>query len=205
MVLFNWFKKDNKIYPEFWQSYLSCFDLKLKENIEQRVVVFDTETTGLDFRTDVILSIGAVGIDGNTISVKDSLELFVIQTVFKRETVPIHGILKEGKEEKITETEGVIQFLNFIKDAVLVGHHVSFDVKMINEGLKRMGLGKLKNRSIDTDKMYQKFKGLQQDQHSGLDELCGIFKIQKSDRHKAIGDAYITALIYLRLKNKWKR
>ena len=205
MVLFNWFKKDNKIYPEFWQSYLSCFDLKLKENLEQRVVVFDTETTGLDFRTDVILSIGAVGIDGNTISVKDSLELFVIQTVFKRETVPIHGILKEGKEEKITETEGVIQFLNFIKDAVLVGHHVSFDVKMINEGLKRMGLGKLKNRSIDTDKMYQKFKGLQQDQHSGLDELCGIFKIQKSDRHTAIGDAYITALIYLRLKNKWKR
>jgi DNA polymerase-3 subunit epsilon len=205
MVLFNWFKKGNKIYPEFWQSYLSCFDLKLKENIEQRVVVFDTETTGLDFRTDVILSIGAVGIDGNIISVKDSLELFVIQTVFKRETVSIHGILKEGKEEKITETEGVIQFLNFIKDAVLVGHHVSFDVKMINEGLKRMGLEKLKNRSIDTDKMYQKFKGLQQDQHSGLDELCGIFKIQKSDRHTAIGDAYITALIYLRLKNKWKR
>jgi DNA polymerase-3 subunit epsilon len=47
--------------------------------------------------------------------------------------VPIHGILKEGKEEKITETEAVIQFLGFIKDAVLVGHHVSFDVKMINE------------------------------------------------------------------------
>jgi DNA polymerase-3 subunit epsilon len=53
----------------------------------------------LDFRTDVICQL-AVGIDGNTISVKDSLELFVIQTVFKRETVPIHGILKEGKEEK---------------------------------------------------------------------------------------------------------
>jgi DNA polymerase-3 subunit epsilon len=59
-----------------------------------------------------------------------------------------------------------------------VGHHVSFDVKMINEGLKN-GFGKTQNRSIDTDRMYQKFKGLQQDQHAGLDELCGIFKIQK--------------------------
>ncbi|SEA62376.1 DNA polymerase-3 subunit epsilon [Flavobacterium gillisiae] len=204
MKLFNWFKKDEKVYPEFWQSYLSCFDSKVKKNLEQRIVAFDTETTGLDYRTDVILSIGAVGIYENTISVSDYLELFLSQDIFKKETVPIHGILKEGKEEKIIETEAVIQFLGFIKDAVLVGHHVSFDVKMINEALKRMGLGKLKNRSIDTDAMYQKFKGLQEDQHTGLDELCGIFKIQSSDRHTAIGDAYITALIFLRLKNKWK-
>jgi DNA polymerase III epsilon subunit-like protein len=32
---------------------VSCFDSKLKENTEKRVV-FDTETTGFDFRTDVI-------------------------------------------------------------------------------------------------------------------------------------------------------
>jgi hypothetical protein len=56
----------------------------------------------LDFRTDVILSI-ALSVDGNTISVKDSLELFVTQTVLK-ETVPIHGILKVKKKKKI-ETE----------------------------------------------------------------------------------------------------
>jgi DNA polymerase-3 subunit epsilon len=204
MTLFNWFKKDKKVYPEFWQSYLSCFDSKAKNNLEQRIVAFDTETTGLNYRTDVILSIGAVGIYENTIGVSDYLELFLIQDIFKKETVPIHGILKEGKEEKITETEALIQFLGFIKDAVLVGHHVSFDVKMINEALKRMGLGKLKNKSIDTDAMYQKFKGLQEEQHTGLDELCGIFKIQSSDRHTAIGDAYITALLFLRLKNKWK-
>jgi DNA polymerase-3 subunit epsilon len=49
--------------------------------------------------------------------------------------------------------------LDFIKDAVLVGHHVSFDVKMINEGLKRDGFGKTQNRSIDTDRMYQNLKG----------------------------------------------
>jgi uncharacterized protein YprB with RNaseH-like and TPR domain len=44
-------KEDNKIYPEFWQSYVF-----LKERrSEKRAVVFDMETTGLDFRTDVII------------------------------------------------------------------------------------------------------------------------------------------------------
>jgi hypothetical protein len=32
-------KKDNKIYPEFWQSYLSCFDSKLKR-IQRNVLWF---------------------------------------------------------------------------------------------------------------------------------------------------------------------
>jgi DNA polymerase-3 subunit epsilon len=202
MMLFNWFKKDKKNYPEFWETYLTCFDAKVDKNMPQRFVVFDTETTGLDVRRDVILSIGAVAINGNSIVVKDYLEIFLDQNVFKTESVPIHGILKEGKEEKQTERDAVSQFLDYIKDAILVGHHVRFDIKMINTALQRMGLGKLKNRSMDTDLMYQKFKGLQAEQRVSLDELCRVFKVPKSDRHTAVGDAFITALVFLRLKNK---
>jgi DNA polymerase-3 subunit epsilon len=69
MMLFNWFKKDKKNYPEFWETYLTCFDAKVDKNMPQRFVVFDTETTGLDVRRDVILSIGAVAIYGNSIVV----------------------------------------------------------------------------------------------------------------------------------------
>lgn len=202
MMLLNWFKKDTRNYPEFWQNYLDCFESKSDNSSLKRYVVFDTETTGLDVKSDVILSIGAVGISGNSIVVNDYMEVFVEQDVFKKESVPIHGILKEGKERKVTEYEAVIRFLDFIKDSTLVGHHVRFDIAMINVALKRMGLGKLKNPSMDTDLMYQKVKGLQWDQHSSLDELCRVFKIQKSDRHTSAGDAFITALVFLRLKNK---
>lgn len=202
MMLFNWFKKEKKVYPEFWQNYLRCFESKSDKNNQKRYVVFDTETTGLDVRRDVILSVGAVAISGNSIVVNDYFEVFVEQDVFKSESVPIHGILKEGKEKKLTENEAVVKFLDFVKDSTLVGHHVRFDVNMVNAALQRMGLGKLKNRSMDTDIMYQKNKGLPEDQHFSLDELCQIFKIEKSDRHTAAGDAFITALIFLRLKNK---
>ena len=198
----NWFKKVSKEYPKFWENYLLNFEQKPDSSKPKRYVVFDCETTGLEYRKDVILSIGAVAVIDSSVIVNDSLELFIKQDLFNSETVSIHGILKEGKEEKIVEAQAVILFLEFIKNATLIGHHVSFDIEMINQVLKRLNVGKLKNDSMDTDAMYQKFKGLQEDQHSSLDELCKILKVEKSDRHTASGDAFITALVFLKLKKR---
>lgn len=199
-MTFNWFKKIVKEYPKFWETYISSFDEN--QDKKKRYVVFDCETTGLDYKSDRILSIGAVAIENNQIIVGDFMEVFLQQDIFKAESVPIHGILKEGKEEKIVEAEAIIRFLEFIKDATLVGHHLDFDIEMINQGLDRLDVGKLKNQAMDTDIMYQKLKHLPYEQHSTLDELCTIYKIRKSDRHTASGDAFITALLFLKLKRK---
>ena len=199
---FDWFRKTKKEAPQFWKDYLSGFQKQTGNHPSKRFVVFDCETTGLDPKKDVILSIGAIGIEGDAILVNDYFEVFLKQEVYRPETVPIHGILKTGKEEKLSESEAVIRFLSYIKDASLVGHHTNFDVKMVNQALKRLDLGKLKNKKIDTNALYQKYKGWQSDQYSGLDELCAVFKISKSDRHTASGDAFITALIFLKLKKK---
>ena len=196
----NWFKKIVKDYPKFWETYLSYFDEN--QSKEQRFVVFDCETTGLDYKTDRILSIGAVAIQNNQIIVGDFMEVFLQQDIFNPETVTLNGILKEGKEEKVVEAEAVIRFLEFIKDATLVGHHVDFDIEMINQALDRLNVGTLKNQAMDTDIMYQKLKYLPYEQHTSLDELCDIYKIKKSDRHTASGDAFITALLFLKLKKK---
>ena len=40
--------------------------------------------------------------------------------------------------------------LEFIGDAVIVGHNVRFDVAFLNASAIRMGYGKLPNRSVDT-------------------------------------------------------
>ena len=196
----NWFNKIVKEHPKFWETYLTYFEEN--QSKEKRYVVFDCETTGLDHKSDRILSIGAVAIQHNEIIVNDYLEVFLHQEVFKAETVLIHGILREGKEEKIVEAEAVIRFLEFVKDATLVGHHVDFDIEMINQCLDRLDVGKLKNQSMDTDIMYQKLKYLPYEEHTSLDELCTIYKIKKSDRHTASGDAFITALLFLKLKRK---
>ena len=201
--MFSWFKYKN--YPNFWKEYSKKFKQKQPKSFENtRFVIFDTETTGLDIYNDRILSIGAIGIFNHNIDVADSLEIYLKQDQFKAETVEIHGILKEGKLTKLSEAEAMEYFIAYIDNAVLVAHHTAFDIEMINAALKRLGLPKLKNKTIDTGILYKKLEG-KKDAHFNLDVLSEEFNIPKHDRHTAAGDAFITALLFLKIVSKLKK
>ncbi|WP_165733557.1 PolC-type DNA polymerase III [Polaribacter sp. 20A6] len=194
----SWFRK--KVYPPFWKSYKECFRGKQYAEFENiRFVIFDTETTGLDIKKDRILSIGTIAVIDKTIKVSDSLESYLTQDLFNVETVKIHGILKQGTIHKVTEQEGIIQFLEHIKNAVLVAHHAAFDVAMINQALKRLNLPKLKNKVLDTGHLFVKSKLDTSKKHFSLDELSLRFNIPQHDRHTASGDAFITAILFVKL------
>jgi DNA polymerase III epsilon subunit-like protein len=70
--MLQWFKKTGSKLPEFWENYLAHFQEK---SVSNKYVVFDCETTGLNPRKDVVLSIGAVVIEDNTISISKSFVL----------------------------------------------------------------------------------------------------------------------------------
>ncbi len=187
--------------PEFWKDYTRHFKNKPSRHLnEVRFVVFDTETTGLDIGRDRILSIGAVSVFDLMIDVGDSLELYVKQEFFNADTVRIHGILKEGKVHKLSEEEAIKAFLAYIGNAVLVAHHAAFDITMVNIGLDRMGLPKLKNKVLDTGILFKKTT-LCKDREElySLDRLCSFFNLKKHDRHTAVGDAFLTAMVFLKI------
>ncbi|WP_103069802.1 3'-5' exonuclease [Aquimarina sediminis] len=207
-----WFKKKNKDYPPFWKEYVELFDKKKrKEPINNvRFVAFDTETTGFDYAKDRVLSIGAIAIRGNSLIVSDQLEIYLEQDVFNEETVQIHGIRKNNGFGKISEKKALELFVKYIGNSVLVAHFAEFDRKMIDKALKRQGLGVLKNRFLDTSILFKKTKHAvyqndKQNSHYSLDELCNDLKISKSDRHTASGDAFITALAFLKILTKLKK
>ncbi|MCL7754361.1 3'-5' exonuclease [Polaribacter sp. Z022] len=193
-----WFKR--KTYPPFWDSYLNYFKEEQNTNLEEiRFVIFDTETTGLDTKNDRILSIGTIAVINNTIKVNDNLENYLNQDFFNTETVKIHGLLSDKKENKIEEKEAIIQFLEHIKNAILVAHHAAFDITMINNALIRLNLPKLKNKVLDTGQLYKKTKKVTTQNHFSLDQLAEKFNIPLHDRHTASGDAYITAILFVKL------
>ncbi len=187
--------------PQFWKNYLTQFEKEEFQEVHKRYVVFDMEASGLDWREDVILSIGAIGINDNAIEIGDFFEIFIKQDKFTPKSVAFSGVLKE-QEEKFVEAEAIIQFLNFIKDATLVSHNINLDIEMINLALKRLELGRLKNTLMDTNVLYQRWQHHIEDTPVSLDEVCDALKIKKSDRLTASGNAYTTALVFLKLKSK---
>ena len=192
-----WFKRP--IYPDFYNAYAETFTHPNNNLETTRFVVFDTETTGLQPKTDKILSIGCVAITNGVIDVGDTFERYLIQNQFNPDTVKIHGILKNGTIVKVSQHDAIIQFLDYIKNAILVAHHAAFDIAMINQALKQMALPKLKNKVIDTGQLYKKSKYVKDQKHYSLDALCNLFKITMHDRHTASGDAYLTAVLFLKL------
>ncbi|MNF89306.1 DNA polymerase III subunit epsilon [compost metagenome] len=79
---------------------------------------------------------------------------------------------------------------------------------MINKALERNGLPQLVNHRLDTAILYKKtlIKShlFERKDHYSLDDLADKFDISKKDRHTALGDAYITAIAFLKIVKKLK-
>lgn len=194
--MLDWLKNINKDYPDFWKGYLSKFEQK-----SNRFVVLSMETSGLSLSKDVILSMGAFSIINDSIVIADSFETVIAQYKFFHDNGISNEFTVETKMKKMVEPDGIHALVDFIGNSVLVGHHVDFDVEMINVALEKLGCGRLKNEALDIDVMHRKLNDINNKQFS-LEELCDIYKIPKSDRNSSSEDAYKIALLFLKLKSR---
>ncbi|MWB94753.1 3'-5' exonuclease [Flavobacterium sp. GA093] len=197
-----------KPFFNFWKKE---DDNLFDENIsieETRFVVLDTETTGFDYENDRILCIGALVLQNGSIAIPESFEMYIEQDHYDKSTAQIHGILKDFILKRPSESEALQQFLAFLGDSVIIAHHTVFDVTMINKALERNGLPILENKTLDTAYLYKKTliesHLFERKDHYSLDDLADKFDISKKDRHTALGDAYITAIAFLKIVKKLK-
>ena len=183
------------------ETYAFLFD----EACADEVVVFDTETTGLNPKKDEILSIGAVIVKGNKILTSEKFELFVKPTkAINEESIKIHRIRNIDLENGSEATEAIEQFLHFIGSRPLVGYYIDFDVKMVNKYVKSLLGITLPNKTIEVSGIYhdKKIKFIP----DGTIDLR--FDVMMKDlglpifgKHDALNDAVMTAMMYVKLQN----
>jgi DNA polymerase-3 subunit epsilon len=163
-----------------------------------RYVVFDTETTGLNpSEGDEIISIAAVAIVGGRILHKEFYDQLVDpERELKASSIKVHGITPEllAGQPKIGEV--LPEFSSFAHDAVLVAHNAAFDMRFLKNKEQSTGV-RFQQPVLDT-LLLSSVLHPTQTSHS-LDTLLERYGIKESGRHTALGDALMTAELFLKL------
>ncbi|MDW8335893.1 MAG: exonuclease domain-containing protein [Tepidimonas sp.] len=160
--------------------------------------VFDTETTGLNPSDgDEIIQIGATRIVNGRLLRHESFEQLVDpRRPIPRETIPIHGITPEMVRGQPDITQVLPAFHAFARDTVLVAHNAAFDMRFLQ--LKERLVGVVFDQPVLDTLLLSAVVHPQQPSHS-LEEIAARFGIPVLGRHTALGDAFVTAEIFLRL------
>jgi DNA polymerase-3 subunit epsilon len=173
-----------------------------------RFVVLDTESTGTDPRRDRLVSIGAVAVVRGQIELDDSFAT-VLPVSHNTSAVTLHGITREAAATGVPEEQAIGDFLDYIGDAILVGHHIGHDIILLDAACQRHHGCQILNERLDTLELTLRLAGAgafaaatPTDDLRSLDSLCTFFGIVPHDRHTASGDAFLTAQILLRLLRK---
>lgn len=157
-------------------------------------VIIDLETTGLDPINDRIIEIGAIriGEEYQEYSAIVKQERDIPEKI--RDLTGIFDVeIKEGKDEEIAINE----LLDFIGKDRLVGYNINFDIKFINEALKRQSKAKLKNMTYDVMK-YVKNEKLFLKNYK-LETVLKEYQINETLPHRALEDAKLIQKLIAKL------
>lgn len=138
-------------------TYLAEF-AQLFDNEE--IVLFDTETTGVDVFNDDIVQIAAYKIRGGEIVPNSFFNIIIctdkeIPLKLGKEINPLIKIYNETLD-KYSHQEGLAMFMNYVGDSILLGHNVNYDYNILRNNLKRYCGDKYtdyQTRLIDTLKL----------------------------------------------------
>ena len=189
--------------PEFYDFDLfqtTAQSLELNDRLltELTYTVFDTETTGLNpSEGDEIIQMGAMRIvNGKLLSQECFDQLVDPQRRIPAATIPIHGIEPHMVAGKPTIAQVLPSFHGFAKDTVLVAHNAAFDMRFLQ--LKEQATGLVFDQPVLDTLLLSAVVHPNQASHR-LEAIAERFNVTVVGRHTAMGDAMVTAEVFLKL------
>ncbi|MBA4382101.1 MAG: DNA polymerase III subunit epsilon [Sideroxydans sp.] len=162
-----------------------------------RLVVLDTETTGLDPKQGHrIIEVAAIELDGRKVSDRTFHRYLNPEREIDEGAAAVHGLTLERLQNEAKFAEIAPALLEFIAGAQLIIHNAPFDMGFLNAELTLAGLPTLSNPVIDTLKVA---KELHPGKKNNLNALCDRYFIDNSHRtlHGALLDTELLAEVYL--------
>lgn len=156
---------------------------------------FDTETTGLSYKKDKIIELGAVRFDKS--GVLDVYDSFVHIDFALPPIITNITHITDAMLEGAPDIQKVMRdFEEFSKGCVLVAHNAQFDWNFVNSERTRLGMKELKNKAIDTLDLARWAYPV--NKKYSLQYLASGMKIQVEAAHRANDDARVCMEVFLR-------
>ena len=157
-------------------------------------VALDLETTGLDQNRDTIIEVGAVKFEGDR--VLDTFQTFINPGRSIPEFVQRLTGISESQVKRAPFFSTIVpELADWLEDFPVIGHNISFDLSFLSShGLP------LKNPAYDTWDLASVF--LPRSAQYSLGYLSDFLKVSHVDRHRALGDAKATFLVFNALLKK---
>ncbi|MBJ9977001.1 3'-5' exonuclease [Pseudomonas sp. S75] len=173
---------------------------------EQRWVVLDLETSGLNLQRDQVLSIGAVAIEDGGIALGNQFERTLRRPEQKTTaSVLIHGLGPSALAAGADPAEALIELLEFIGDSPVLAFHAPFDQAMLSRALKHTLDYRLAHSFIDVAELAPMLNPHTVLREAGLDDWVARFGLHVQARHHASADAQVTAELALILFSQARR
>lgn len=173
---------------------------------EQRWVVLDLETSGLNLNRDQVLSIGAVAIEDGAIALGRPFERTLHRPAQKTNaSVLIHGLGPSALAAGCDPAEALLDLMDFIGDSPVLAFHAPFDQRMLARALKdSLGL-RLQHPFLDVAELAPMLNPDTVLREAGLDDWIARFGLEVQARHHASADAQVTAELALILFSQARR
>lgn len=153
-----------------------------------RMVALDTETTGFDpYAGDEIVEICLVEYIGLRRTGREFCSLVKPAIPIPADSTDVHGISDADVIDAPAIDDILDDIVEFIGDAVIVGHHVDFDLRFLNRVMRRNLDCDLPQPVVDTMILFMALR--QQLNDASLDEVAEACGVAIAERHRARGDA----------------
>jgi DNA polymerase-3 subunit epsilon len=165
---------------------------------ELPALILDTETTGLNATEDRILSLGGVCAHGPRLYRGHMIDDLVDpQVPIPAVSTAIHGITDAMVQGARSWPEAWAEVQRLARNRVIIGHGIPFDLTIIRAECLRHGLDWEDQVFLDTQRLASLLNPTAQD--LGLESLAKLYQIDLHGRHTALGDALVTAELFLRM------
>lgn len=198
---FNWKLKQLALSPSDFLLYPeSCYTAEfLRAYNEEEIVVFDTETTGLNVFQDNIIEIAAIRIRGGEV-VGEPLDLYIetdkpISPMLGDKENPMYAIYHEKMStgELLSPSDALRRFLAYVGSSPILGHNANYDYNILDNNLQRYCNDTMQAHDIRCFDSLKLIRLLAPSLHSyKLESLLETFQLAGVNSHQAIDDVKAT-------------